>query len=164
MVPTSTLAALGRLFRRHPAPSHQGIAAYAPVILAALDRAEQWYSEWFEQSALFADSERLANVAAIHRWEAATLGQGLERLAPPAALARAHADLVSAVQMASRAAQLLSGGSRFHNANAVCDGQTLLEESRRRRLLAARSLRRNLERYGPEPTLEAASTRSAWRL
>ena len=49
------------------------------------------------------------------------------------------------IDMASRAAQLLSSGSRFHNAGAVCEGQSLLSASRDRRLAALESMRRMLE-------------------
>jgi len=150
MVPFSALSALGRLFQRHPLPSDEELIAYAAEMVPALERAERLYQEWFEQAALFADHERLANAAAIHRWEAATLARALGQIAPPRALGRSHADLVTALHAASRAAQLLSNGTRFHNGHAVCDGQTLLEASRNRRLAAAtaiwRILRPRLER------------------
>jgi hypothetical protein len=150
MVSARAIAALGRLFRRHPRPSREELAAYASEVVPTLVRAERLYQDWFEQAALFADGEKLANAAAVHRWEAATLGQGLGRVTPPPALARAHAEVIAALQMASRAAQLLSSGSRYHNSNAVCDGQTHLEESRDRRLAAAEVIRRAIERQEAE--------------
>jgi hypothetical protein len=57
------------------------------------------------------------------------------------------------LQTASRAAQLLSSGSRFHNASAVCDGQTMLEESRKHRLVAARAVRRAIDSRAPVDSL-----------
>jgi hypothetical protein len=75
------------------------------------------------------------------------MGQRLERLSPPPLLVHPHAEIVAALKLASRAAQLLSNGSRFHSANAVCDGQTMLEEARDRRLAATRVIQRVLERY-----------------
>lgn len=109
-----------------------------------LERAELLYQEWLEHAAALDGADRLANLAAIHRWQAATMRQALDRVTPPALVAHHHADLVAALAMAARAAQLLSGGSRFHNASAVCDGQTLLESSRERRRTAVAAIRRAL--------------------
>jgi hypothetical protein len=119
-----------------------------------MDRAEWLYQYWLEQSTLFTDSEKLGNVAAIHRWETATMGRSLERVVPPAALAGAHASVIEALELASRAAQLLSSGSRFHNANAVCEGQSLLGTSRERRLAALKSMRRYLLQVPPPQLVE----------
>ena len=139
---------LNRLFNRPPDPSDAELAAYAAIVEPILDRAERLYGQWFEQAALFVNSEKLANAAAIHRWQIATMKQAVERATPPPALASAHAELIRALQVASRAAQLLSRGSRFHNASAVCDGHTLLEEARQQRLAAERQIRRLLDRSG----------------
>jgi len=141
---TRTLAALGRLLRRTPLPPDDILEAYAHEVVPVLDRAEWLYQYWLEQSTLFSDSEKLGNVAAIHRWEAASMGRSLERVKPPSVLSGAHEDVLDALDMASRAAQLLSSGSRFHNANAVCEGQALLVTSRARRLSALQSMRRYL--------------------
>src|SRR3712207_6848042 len=101
---------LVRLVRRRPAPPRDVLNPYAATVLPIADRAEALYHGWFEHTALVADSEKLANAAAIHRWEAATLARRLERVTPPAELERDHARLVEAVHLASRAAQLLSSG------------------------------------------------------
>ena len=143
---------LNRLFHRPPAPSDAELAAYAEVVEPVLERAERLYGQWLEQTALFVDSEKLANAAAIHRWQVATMKQAVEAVTPPPALASAHAALIDALQAASRAAQLLSSGSRFHNAGALCDGHTMLEAARRQRLAAEREIRRLLAAIegGPE--------------
>ena len=166
MVAAGPLAALGRLLSRGGAPSHEELASYASEVLPALFRSEELYQEWFQQPVLVTDKERLANVAAIHCWEAGTMHRSLNEVQPPSILARAHSELVVALLTASRAAQLLSNGSRFHNANAVCDGQNLLEESRERRLAAGRAIRRVLERHdipwtGPSAPLEMAAADSS---
>jgi hypothetical protein len=144
MAVTSAFSTLGRLIRRPTPPPADVLEAYAHEVIPVLDRAEWLYQYWLEQTSLFTDSEKLGNVAAIHRWETATMGRSLERVRPPSVLARAHEDVIEALELASRAAQLLSNGSRFHNANAVCEGQSLLTASRERRLVALRAMRRYL--------------------
>lgn len=155
-----TLAAIGRFIRRTPPPPADLLEAYAHEVIPVLDRAEWLYEYWLEQSTLFTDSEKLGNVAAIHRWETATMGRSLERVIPPSVLASAHERVVDALDLASRAAQLLSNGSRFHNANAVCEGHAMLAVSRERRLAALRAMRPYLAGIQPVagPDSEAASS------
>jgi hypothetical protein len=150
------LAAFGRLIRRPRIPPSDVLEAYAHEVIPVLDRAEWLYQYWLEQSSLFTDGEKLGNVAAIHRWEATTMERSLECVIPPSALAEAHARVLDALDLASRAAQLLSSGSRFHNANALCEGQSLLDTSRERRMTAIRAMRKYLV-PGPAP----AQTRTA---
>jgi hypothetical protein len=144
-----TLAAIGRFLRGTPPPPADLLEAYAHEVIPVMDRAEWLYEYWLEQSTLYTDSEKLGNVAAIHRWETASMSRSLERVIPPAVLADAHERVVDALELASRAAQLLSNGSRFHNANAVCEGHAMLAISRERRLAALRSMRRYLARIQP---------------
>jgi hypothetical protein len=138
------LAAIGHLLRPSGTPPADVLEAYAHEVIPVLDRAEWLYQYWLDQSTLFSDGEKLGNVAAIHRWEAATMGRSLERVTPPEVLADAHRRVLDALELASRAAQLLSSGSRFHSANALCEGQSLLDTSRERRLSALRAMRRYL--------------------
>jgi hypothetical protein len=155
-----TLAAIGRLIRRTPPPPAELLEAYAHEVIPVLDRAEWLYEHWLEQSTLFTDGEKLGNVAAIHRWETATMGRSLERVIPPPVLADAHERVIDALELASRAAQLLSNGSRFHNANAVCEGQAMLATSRDRRLAALKAMRRYLARVQPAATSSAVAASS----
>jgi hypothetical protein len=138
------------------------LEAYAHEVIPVLDRAEWLYQYWLEQSRLFSDGEKLGNVAAIHRWEATTMERSLERVKPPSALSDAHERVLNALDLASRAAQLLSSGSRFHNANALCEGQSLLDVSRERRMLAIRAMRKYLvPRPAPVQTLAAGLASSS---
>ena len=155
------LSAIGRFIRRTPPPPAEILEAYAHEVIPVLDRAEWLYAYWLEQSTLFTDGEKLGNVAAIHRWETATMGRSLERVIPPAVLAGAHEQVIDALEMASRAAQLLSTGSRFHNANAVCEGQSMLADSRERRLAALKSMRRYLLRNRLDARAEADAAAAA---
>ena len=149
MAVSRALSTLGRLIRRTPPPQADVLEAYAHEVIPVMDRAEWLYQYWLEQSTLFTDGEKLGNVAAIHRWETATMGRSLERVVPPAPLVGAHESVIEALELASRAAQLLSSGSRFHNAYAVCEGQALLGASRERRLAALKSMRRYLLQVPP---------------
>src|SRR3954447_10957693 len=106
--PFSTLV---RLFRGQPAPPADLLEAYAHEVIPVLDRAEWLYRYWLEQSSLFSDAEKLGNVAAIHRWETATMERSLKNVIPPKQLADAHRRVLDALDIASRAAQLLSSGS-----------------------------------------------------
>lgn len=152
-----SLATLGRLIRRAPEPSVASLETYARQVIPIVDRAEWLYQYWLEQSSLFSDSEKLGNVAAIHRWEAATMGRTLIGIKAPAVLRNAHLGMIEALEMASRAAQMLGSGSRFHNANAVCEGQALLLASRDRRLAALKAMRHHLLPVIAPPVPEAAA-------
>ena len=61
----------------------------------------------------------------------------------------ARSSAAPAIRLESRASQLLSSGSRYHNANALCEGQMLLTEARTRRLKALARLRRFLAERPP---------------
>jgi hypothetical protein len=152
------LTSLGRFIRRTPPPPVELLEAYAHEVIPVLDRAEWLYHYWLEQSTLFTDGEKLGNVAAIHRWEITSMGRSLERVVPPSVLAGPHEDVLDALETASRATQLLSNGSRFHNANAVCEGLAMLGVSRERRLAARRSMYRYLERVAPSAIAETAAS------
>lgn len=112
--------------RQRPSVDPRELAAYAELVQHTFGRAIQLHEAWFAEAALGRDEEDLANQAAIHRWEAAGLADGLRRVGPPAGFARAHQLLVEVLERMARAARLLSNGYRFHNASTRCDGQALL--------------------------------------
>jgi hypothetical protein len=74
------------------------------------------------------DNERLANAAAVNRWELMRLSKDAEHLVPPRTMLGTQRDLHNAVLGAARACQLLANGYRSHKSEAVCDGQALLVE------------------------------------
>jgi hypothetical protein len=122
------------------------LGPYAAIVNPSFDRAEQLYQEWYARSGRFEEPERLANSASVHRWEAARIADALADIDPPRVVRRAHDEAIEAMIVASRAAQRLGAGARFHNAKALCEGQILLEESRERRLWAVDRMRATFER------------------
>jgi len=159
MAPSFTLGILARVFRKRTPPP-AALYAYAADVVPIVERSDRLYHEWFELTAEVGDSEKLANAAAIHRWEAATMARTLEGVPPPPELASEHGDLIETLQLSRRASQLLSSGSRYHNANAVCEGQMLLTEARQRRIKAIAPLRGFLA-SSPAAPPEASSSQEA---
>jgi hypothetical protein len=87
------------------------------------------FDEWGAMREIEPDNARLANAAAVNRWELMRLAGHVEALEPPRSLVHAQRDVHNAVIGAARACQLLANGYRFHNSDAVCDGQALLVET-----------------------------------
>ena len=87
------------------------------------------FDAWVAIRELEPDNGRLANTAAVNRWELMRLAQEVEALDPPRSLAGVHRDVQNAVVGCARACQLLANGYRFHKSEAVCDGQALLVET-----------------------------------
>jgi len=87
------------------------------------------FDAWVAIRELEPDNGRLANTAAVNRWELMRLAQEVETLDPPRSLAGVHRDVQNAVISAARACQLLANGYRFHKSEAVCDGQALLVDT-----------------------------------
>jgi hypothetical protein len=85
--------------------------------------------EWVELREVEPDFERLANTAAVNRWELLRLCKQVERVEAPRAVNGVHRDLHDVIADSARACQLLANGYRFHKSEAVCDGQSLLVES-----------------------------------
>jgi hypothetical protein len=85
--------------------------------------------EWVLLCNLERDRERLANAAAVFRWELARLAPRLGEVSIPELAATAHRDLQDALSGATRGCQLLATGHRSYNSGSVCDGQSLLVES-----------------------------------
>ncbi len=87
------------------------------------------FDGWVAQREIEPDYARLANTAAVNRWELMRLRKRAERLHAPRGLQRAHEDLLTAVTASARACQLLANGYRFHKSEAICDGQALFVET-----------------------------------
>lgn len=85
--------------------------------------------DWVAMREVEPDNARLANAAAVNRWELMRLARHAEELEPPRSLVSVQRDVHNAVIGAARACQLLANGYRFHKSEAVCDGQALLVET-----------------------------------
>jgi hypothetical protein len=84
------------------------------------------FDEWLELREIEPDFIRLANAAAVNRWELMRVAKEAESLEPPRSLGNMHRGVQNAVVGSARACQLLANGYRFHKSEAVCDGQALL--------------------------------------
>jgi hypothetical protein len=87
------------------------------------------FENWINMREIEPDHARLANAAAVSRWELMRLAQQTEEIEAPRSLAGVHRDVHNAVIGCARACQLLANGYRFHKSEAVCDGQALLVET-----------------------------------
>jgi hypothetical protein len=85
--------------------------------------------DWVAVREVEPDNSRLANTAAVNRWELMRLVKEVEAFDPPPSLASVHRDVLNAVVGAARACQLLANGYRSYKSEAVCDGQALLLET-----------------------------------
>ena len=92
-------------------------------------RARAIREGWVMMREVEPDFERLANTAAVNRWELLRLCKEVEGLAAPRGVNGVHRDLYDVIGDSARACQLLANGYRFHKSEAVCDGQSLLVES-----------------------------------
>jgi hypothetical protein len=123
------LARLLRLFRSETVPEQRAgrlFSAEVQQIAAQLLRA---FEDWCVARELEPDNARLANIAAVSRWELMRLARHVEELGPPRTLVNSQRDVHNAIIGAARAFQLLANGYRFHKSEAVCDGQALLLET-----------------------------------
>jgi hypothetical protein len=93
------------------------------------DRLQAIFDEWSALREVESDYARLANAAAVNRWELMRMARDAHQLKPPRSLANVHRDVQNAVVGCARACQLLANGYRFHKSEAVCDGQALLVET-----------------------------------
>jgi hypothetical protein len=92
-------------------------------------RLHAMFDDWGSLREVEPDNARLANAAAVNRWELMRLAREIEQLEAPRSLANIHRDVHNAVVGSARACQLLANGYRFHKSEAVCDGQALLVET-----------------------------------
>ncbi len=93
------------------------------------DRLQAIFEDWSALREVERDYARLANAAAVNRWELMRMARDANELEPPRSLSNVHRDVQNAVVGCARACQLLANGYRFHKSEAVCDGQALLVET-----------------------------------
>jgi len=99
---------------------------YVAQVREIAARVTRVFDEWGALRETEPDNERLANSAAVNRWELMLLAKEAERLTPPRTMLTTHRDLHNAVIGAARACQLIANGYRAYKSEAVCDGQALL--------------------------------------
>jgi len=102
---------------------------YRTEVQQIATRVQTTFDEWVRMREIEPDNMRLANAAAVNRWELMRLASEAEQLEPPRKLAGVHRGVREAVIAAARACQLLANGYRFYKSEAVCDGQALLVET-----------------------------------
>ena len=105
------------------------LGAYRLRVLDAAEHVRRACEAWDGLRQIEPDNARLANTAAVNRWELMRLLRQLERLHVPSMVSKLHKELSAALHDAARAWQLLATGYRSHKSEAVCDGQALLVEA-----------------------------------
>jgi hypothetical protein len=102
---------------------------YRGHVLDVVAQIRQIFDKWVALREIEPDYARLANTAAVNRWELMRLVERIDRLQPPRVLNSAHRTMLTSVTASARACQLLAVGYRFHKSEAICDGQSLLLET-----------------------------------
>jgi hypothetical protein len=138
----------GALFGRRAPPTpvvgDDAVHGYADVALDLLACWEQYHERWLLALEVQRRSERLANAAAVYRWQLNAVVGRLEGLTVPPALRAWHDALLEAFGAASRGTHLLSHGYRFHVVRTICDGGVLLEDAREQQHAVRNALQRAL--------------------
>jgi hypothetical protein len=123
------LATFLQLLRPQTLQEQRAKRLYCAQVQLMADRLRAMFDEWGSLREVEPDNARLANAAAVNRWELMRLARDVEHLEPPRSLSNLHRDIHNAVVGCARACQLLANGYRFHKSEAVCDGQALLVET-----------------------------------
>jgi hypothetical protein len=123
------LASFLQLLRPQSLDQQHTMRVYRAHVQAIGERVREVFDGWVAQREIEPDYARLANAAAVNRWELMRLKKRADRLHPPRGLSRTHEDLLTAVTASARACQLLANGYRFHKSDAICDGQALFVET-----------------------------------
>jgi hypothetical protein len=123
------LGSILQLLRPHTLQEQRAQRAYRTQVEQIADRVRVAFDDWVRMRESEPDNMRLANAAAVNRWELMRLANEAELLEPPRKLANVHRDVQETVIAAARACQLLANGYRFYKSEAVCDGQALLLET-----------------------------------
>jgi hypothetical protein len=123
------LATFLQLLRPQSLQEQRAQRLYTIQVKLTADRVQAIFDDWNSLREIEPDNARLANAAAVNRWELMRLAKEVERFTPPRPLGGMQREVHSAVVASARACQLLANGYRFHKSEAVCDGQALLVES-----------------------------------
>jgi hypothetical protein len=123
------LATFLQLLRPHSLHEQRAQRLYRARAQQLASRVRAVFNNWVAVRELEPDNSRLANAAAVNRWELMRLAREAEGLEPPRSLLTLHRDVLNAVIGAARACQLLANGYRSHKSEAVCDGQALLVDT-----------------------------------
>ena len=123
------LATFLHLLRSHSIEDERLERQYRTQVGSVATQVHAVFDDWMALREIEPDYGRLANAAAVNRWELMKLAAQVERLVPSRALGHVQRDMHAALLKAARACQLLANGYRFHKSGAVCDGQALLLET-----------------------------------
>jgi hypothetical protein len=123
------LATFLQLLRPQSIQEQRAQRLYTAQVQQLAARLRAIFDEWGTMREIEPDNTRLANTAAVNRWELMRLAKEAERFEPPRALVNVQRDVHSAMLGSARACQLLANGYRFYKSEAVCDGQALLVET-----------------------------------
>ncbi|HEV7664678.1 MAG TPA: hypothetical protein VGQ62_14165 [Chloroflexota bacterium] len=123
------LATFLHLLRPQTLQEQHAQRIYSAEVQQVAERLRHIFDDWVAMREVEPDNSRLANMAAVDRWELMRLAKRTEDLEPPRSLAGIQRGLHAAVLSSARACQLLANGYRFHKSEAVCDGQALLVKS-----------------------------------
>ena len=124
------IASFLQLLRPQTLEDQRALRVYRGHVEAISTRVRDVYDSWNVAREIEPDYMRLANTAAVNRWELMRLAKQAERLHAPRMLGGTHKDLLAAVVASARACQLLANGYRFHKSDAICDGQAMLVETK----------------------------------
>ena len=114
------------LIRPRTAEDRDAERIYRAHVERIIGRVRALFEEWLATREFEPDNTRLANAAAVHRWESLRLLHEVEALAPPKSLLLIQRQLQESLLATARGCQLLANGYRSHKSEAVCDGQALL--------------------------------------
>ena len=123
------LGSILQLLRPQTLQDQHAQRVYRTQVQQIAGRLRDTFDSWVRLREIEPDPMRLANAAAVNRWELMRLASEAELLDPPRKLSNVHRDVQEAVFGAARACQLLANGYRFYKSEAVCDGQAMLVET-----------------------------------
>ncbi|MDQ6672160.1 MAG: hypothetical protein M3069_15690 [Chloroflexota bacterium] len=123
------LGSILQLLRPQTLQEQRAQLAYRAEVEQIARRMSTALDDWVRMREIEPDHVRLANTAAVNRWELMRLASQAELLEAPRKLASVHRDVHDCIGAAARACQLLANGYRFYKSEAVCDGQALLVET-----------------------------------